>query len=159
LSAKERLLDFIGRQIDIENEIVESINRALPEIENEAVKGALGGISLDSRKHSDMYGSVARLLTGVPQALTQEQLDEQRELVEKHIRLEARLIKRISEVIPSVEDEKVELLLNAILLDEKRHHALLKKVLDILVRGETITEEEWFDFIWASVPSHGAPGG
>lgn len=159
MSAKERLLDFIGRQIDIENEIVESINRALPEIENEAVKGALGGISLDSRKHSDMYGSVARLLTGVPQALTQEQLDEQRELVEKHIRLEARLIKRISEVIPSVEDEKVELLLNAILLDEKRHHALLKKVLDILVRGETITEEEWFDFIWASVPSHGAPGG
>jgi hypothetical protein len=159
LSAKERLLDFIGRQIDIENEIVESINRALPEIENEAVKGALGGISLDSRKHSDMYGSVARLLTGVPQALTQEQLDEQRELVEKHIRLEARLIKRIGAIIPSVEDEKVELLLNAILLDEKRHHALLKKVLDILVRGETITEEEWFDFRWASVPSHGAPGG
>lgn len=159
MSAKERLLDFIGRQIDIENEIVESINRALPEIENEAVKGALGGISLDSRKHSDMYGSVARLLTGVPQALTQEQLDEQRELVEKHIRLEARLIKRIGEIIPSVEDEKVELLLNAILLDEKRHHALLKKVLDILVKGETITEEEWFDFIWASVPSHGAPGG
>jgi len=159
LSAKERLLDFIGRQIDVENEIVDSIDRALPEIENEAVKGALGGISLDSRKHSDMYGSVARLLTGVPQALTQEQLDKQRELVEKHIRLEARLIKRIGEIIPSIEDEKVELLLNAILLDEKRHHALLKKVLDILVRGETITEEEWFDFIWGSVPSHGAPGG
>jgi len=159
LSAKERLLDFIGQQINIENEIVDSLDRALPEIENEAVKGALGGMSLDSRKHSDMYGSVARLLTGVPQALTQDQLDRQRELVEKHIRLEARLIKRINETMPYIEDKKAGLLLNAILLDEKRHHALLKKVLDILVKGETITEEEWFDFMWSSVPSHGAPGG
>ncbi|MFB0503846.1 MAG: hypothetical protein ACETWE_08440 [Candidatus Bathyarchaeia archaeon] len=57
MSAKERLLDFIGQQINIENEIVDSLDRALPEIGNEAVKGALGGMSLDSGKHSDMYGS------------------------------------------------------------------------------------------------------
>ena len=79
--------------------------------------------------------------------------------MKEHIRLEVELIERISEIIPNIENEKIKLLLNAILLDEKRHHELLKKVLEILVRGETITEEDWWDVLWKNVPFHGAPGG
>jgi len=80
-------------------------------------------------------------------------------LIEKHIRIEADLIKKISKVLPSIENEKLKLLLNAILEDEKRHHKLLKMILKILVKGETITEEEWWDMIWRNVPFHGSPGG
>jgi hypothetical protein len=36
---------------------------------------------------------------------------------------------------------------------------LLNEVPAILVKGETITDEEWFDIIWKGVPFHGAPGG
>mgnify|MGYP006269318699 CR=1 FL=1 len=79
--------------------------------------------------------------------------------MEEHIRIEEELIERIGKVVPSVKNKKVKLLLNAILLDEKRHHELLKKVLEILVRGETITEEDWWDVLWKNVPFHGAPGG
>ncbi|MEM3704100.1 MAG: ferritin-like domain-containing protein, partial [Candidatus Bathyarchaeia archaeon] len=91
--------------------------------------------------------------------LSHEQLDQQRSLVEKHIRIEAELIKKISDILPTVENEKVKLLLTAILADEKRHHELLKEVLEILVRGETITEDDWWDALWKNVPFHGAPGG
>jgi len=45
------------------------------------------------------------------------------------------------------------------LADEKRHHELLKMVLEILVRGETITEADWWELLWKNVPFHGAPGG
>ena len=158
LSSKEELTNFLREQIKIENKIVESLNNALVEIRNPAVKGVLKGISLDSVKHAEMYAAAVKLLTGVSPALTQEHLDKQRELVEEHISIEAELIERISEIIPSVENEKVRLLLNAILMDEKRHHELLKKVLEILVRGETITEEDWWDILWKNVPFHGAPG-
>ncbi|MEM0049202.1 MAG: hypothetical protein QW424_04785 [Candidatus Bathyarchaeia archaeon] len=51
------------------------------------------------------------------------------------------------------------MLLTAILADERRHHELLKRVLEIIIRGETITEDEWWEFIWRNVPFHGAPGG
>ncbi len=91
--------------------------------------------------------------------MTEENLDKQRELVEKHIRLESEIIKKLREVIPSVQNKKVKLLLTAILSDEVRHHDLLKKVLDILVRGETITDDDWWDVLWENVPFHGAPGG
>jgi len=159
LNSKDELVVFLKKQIKIENKIVESLNSALKEIGNPVVKGVLKGISLDSVKHAEMYASATKLLTRVSQALTQEHLDKQRELVEEHIRIEAELIERISEVIPNIENEKDRLLLNAILSDEKRHHELLKKVLEILVRGETITEEDWWDVLWKNVPFHGAPGG
>jgi len=159
LSGEDRLVKFLKEQIKIENEIVSSLNKALVEIENPPVKGTLKGISLDSVKHAEMYASAVALLTRVQKALTQKHLDKQRALLEKHIQLEVRLIERISMELPNIKNEKVKLLLDAILQDEKRHHALLKQVLGILVGGETITEEEWFDIMWKSVPFHGAPGG
>jgi bacterioferritin (cytochrome b1) len=159
LSSKDELVKFLKDQIKIENKIVDSLNKSLPDIGNPAVKGVLKGISLDSVKHAEMYGSAVTLLTTVSKALTQENLDKQKDLVEKHIQMELELIQKIGKALPSVKDKKVALLLEAILSDEKRHHELLKKVLEILVRGEAITEADWWDMLWKDVPFHGAPGG
>jgi len=153
------LIKFLKDQIKIENQIVESLNKSLPEMDNPPVKGVLKGISLDSIKHSEMYASAVVLLTHVSKALTQENLDKQKDLVEKHIQIESELIRKIEKMLPSVKDKKVALLLSAILADEKRHHELLKKVLEIIVKGETITEADWWDMLWKDVPFHGSPGG
>ncbi len=153
------MVGFLKKQINVENEIVKSLNDSLGDIKNPTVKGVLKGISLDSVKHAEMYASAVTLMTTVSQAITQEHLDMQRDLVEKHIRMEAELIERIGNMLPAVENEKVKLLLNAILVDEKRHHDLLKNVLEIIVHGETITEADWWDVLWKNVPFHGSPGG
>jgi len=159
LDSNDKLVDFLKKQMKVEYEIVSSLNTSLANIGNPTVKSVLKGVSLDSLKHAEMYDSAIKLLTSVSQALTQENLDEQRKLVEKHIALEAELIERIGKTLPSIENKKVKLLLNAILEDEKRHHELLKLILEILVRGETITEADWWDVLWKNVPFHGAPGG
>lgn len=159
LVSNDELVGFLKEQIKTENKIVDSLNKSLTNIGNPTVKGVLKGISLDSVKHAEMYASAVTLMTNVSQALTQENLDEQRKLVEKHIQMEADLIEEIGNVLPTVENAKVRLLLNAILVDEKRHHALLKEILEILVQGEAITEADWWDVLWKNVPFHGSPGG
>jgi len=159
LVSNDELIGFLKEQIKIENKIVDSLNKSLVNIGNPTVKGVLKGISLDSVKHAEMYASAVALMTSVSQALTQENLDEQRKLVEKHIQMEADLIEKIGNVLPTVGNAKVRLLLNAILADEKRHHALLKEILEILIQGETITEADWWDVLWKNVPFHGSPGG
>jgi rubrerythrin len=159
LVSNDELIGFLKEQIKTENKIVDSLNKSLINIGNPTVKGVLKGISLDSVKHAEMYASAVTLMTNVSQALTQENLDEQRKLVEKHIQMEADLIEKIGNVLPTVENAKVKLLLNAILVDEKRHHALLKEILEILVQGEAITEADWWDVLWKNVPFHGSPGG
>lgn len=159
MSSKDELVEFLKEQVKVENKIVDALNKSLPEIDNPTVKGVLKGVSLDSVKHAEMYASAVRLMTTVSKALTQENLDKQKGLVERHIQMEADLIKKISKVLPTVKDKKVKLLLSAILEDEKRHHGLLKQILEILVKGETITEADWWDIIWKDVPFHGSPGG
>ena len=154
----DNLLDFLKNQITIENEIVTSLEKALVEMKNPAVKGVLKGVSLDSVKHAELYSAAITLLTKASTALTQDNLDEQRTLVQKHIEIEAKLIEKLQAIIPNIENEKVVFLLKAILNDECRHHAMLKMVLEVIVHGETITESDWWEMLWENVPFHGAPG-
>jgi ribonucleotide reductase beta subunit family protein with ferritin-like domain len=159
MSEKKDLLEFMKRQIAIENEIVDSLNKGVADIKNPPVKAVLKGISLDSVKHAELYAAAVRLLAVVSPALSQENLDAQRALVEKHIEMEAELIKKLEKMMPTIENVKIKFLLNSIFMDEKRHHALLKAVLETIVHAETITEDEWWDFLWSNAPFHGAPGG
>jgi rubrerythrin len=159
MSSDNELVEFMKRQIIIEKEIVDSLNKGIADIKNPPVKGVLKGISLDSVKHAELYSAAVTLLTKVSTALKQENLDAQRALVEKHIQMEAELIKKLEKIMPTIENSKVQFLLNSILTDERRHHALLKTVLEIIVHGETITEADWWKMLWENVPFHGAPGG
>ncbi len=153
------LLDFLKNQVVVEKEIVDSLEKALVDMKNPAVKGVLKGVSLDSVKHAELYTSAITLLTSASTALAQEDLDKQKALIEKHIAIEAKLIKILKEKIPEITNEKVVFLLKAILEDEIRHHAMLKMTLEIVVKGETITEDDWWKMLWENVPFHGAPGG
>jgi bacterioferritin (cytochrome b1) len=155
----DKLIEFMKKQIVNENEIVKSVIEGTKNIKNPPVKAVLKGISLDSTKHAELYASAITLLSTASQAMTQENLDQQRELVDKHINLEADLIKKLEKELPVIGNKKVAFLLNSILMDERRHHAMLKTVLEIIVRGETITEDDWWKLLWEESPFHGAPGG
>lgn len=159
LSSNDELVGLFKNQIKTEEAIVDSVKTGLAEIKNLAVKGVLRAISLDSVKHAEMYSSAIILLNEIPQALTEENLEKQKELLKKHIQLETEVIEKLVEALPNVKNNKVKLLLEAILSDEKRHHDLLTKILKILVKGETITDDDWWDMLWENVPFHGAPGG
>ena len=148
----EGMIKFFESQIKLENKIVRSVSDALEKIENEAVSTALRGISLDSSKHAEMYRSAVALLTRTAAPLSEDQLDLQKDTIERHIKMEAEVIEELEKRLPCIENEKVKLLLKAILLDEHRHHKLLKTLLQILVRGEAVTEGDWWDAIWGDVP-------
>jgi len=156
---KDDLIGFLKNQVTVEKEIVASLEKTLRTMKNLAVKGVLQGVSLDSIKHAELYMSAVTLLTTPSTALTQDNLDEQRVLIEKHIEIESQLIKKLETKIPTIENKKVVFLLNAILSDERRHHEMLKMALEIVIHGETITEDDWWKLLWENVPFHGAPGG
>jgi rubrerythrin len=156
---KVDLIEFLKNQVTVEKEIVASLAKPLQKMKNLAVKGVLQGVSLDSIKHAELYMSAITLLTTPSTALTQDNLDEQRVLIEKHIEIESQLIKKLETKIPTIENKKAVFLLNAILSDERRHHEMLKMALEIVIHGETITEDDWWKLLWENVPFHGAPGG
>ena len=157
-SVEEELIRFFREQVKLEEEIVESLGRTLETITNPVAKGVLKGISLDSLKHAEIYKAAIEVAS-VPQALTEEEFYHLKQDVKRHIENEERVIGRLKKAIEETRNEKVKFLLESIATDEERHHALLTEIMDIVVRGETITEADWWDFLWRNVPFHGAPGG
>jgi len=157
-SSEKKLVSFFKEQVKLEESIVKSINQALKMIKNPVVKGVLKGISLDSLKHSEIYKAAIKVASVAP-ALSQEEFDRLKEVVKKHIEDEEKVIERVEGAVEKTKNEKVKFLLESITLDEKRHHELLNKIMDVVVRGETITEADWWEFLWRNVPFHGAPGG
>jgi rubrerythrin len=155
---KEKMISFLREQIKLEEEIVQSINQILKTITNPVAKGVLKGISLDSLKHAEIYKAAIEVVS-LPPALTEEELNRLEKAVKKHIEDEEKMMERLNHGIEKTRNEKIKFLLESIASDEKRHHELLSKVMDIVVRGETITEDDWWDFLWHGVPFHGAPGG
>ena len=148
----DKMFEFLENQIILEKKIVESVNNAVNQIDNEAVKTALLGVSLDSSKHAMMYQSAINLMSMSSISLNQEQLDFQKKVIQNHIKMEEAVIKELEKRIDKIDNEKIELLLKAILNDEYRHHKLLKTLYEIVIRGEAITENDWWDAIWGDVP-------
>ena len=148
----DKLLKFLENQIKLENLIVKSITDSVDKIENEAVSTALMGVSLDSTKHAMMYQSAISLMSSSSIALNEEQLDLQKKVIYDHIKMEEAVIKELKAMKPNVDNEKVDLLLSAILHDEERHHKLLKTLYEIIVRGEAVTEGDWWDAVWGDAP-------
>ncbi|TDA33361.1 MAG: hypothetical protein DSO02_02220 [Hadesarchaea archaeon] len=153
------LEEFMREMVRREEEIVISLRESLGKISHPAVKGVLEGISLDSVKHGRMYEAALKLLHGMREEVKEEQLREQEELLRKHLRWEEELLEKIGSMLPEVKDEKVRMLLQAIREDERRHHLLLRRVMELLVRRETVTSEDLWDLLWKNVPFHGTPGG
>ena len=156
--AEKELVSFFQEQVRLEEEIVKSLTKALRTITNPVAKGVLKGISLDSVKHAEIYRAAIEVVS-VPPALTGDEFDRLKKTVGKHIEDEDRMIERLNDAIKKVKNVKIKFLLESVALDEKRHHDLLNRIMDIVVRGETITEEDWWEFLWRDVPFHGAPGG
>ena len=148
----DELVGFLKGMVKAEEEIVRSVESSVGDLNNLAVRSVLRGISYDSLKHAEMYRSAGELLSEPRPALDEGQFDVQRALVARHIAMEERVIARLEEMIPGVENEKVSFILNAIIEDERRHHKVLKRVEELLVRGETVTEEDWWDAAFGDVP-------
>jgi len=154
----KELVKFFREQARLEEEIVKSVNKALETIKNSVVESILKGMALDSLKHAAIYRAAEQIVQVAP-ALTEKEFDELRKVVKWHIENEDKVIKRLEDAVKRTENKRIRFLLQAIVTDEKRHHQLLDAIMDIVVKGETITDDEWWEMLWKNVPFHGAPGG
>lgn len=157
-SEEKDLVSFFREQVKLEDQIVESAHKVVRDLKNTVVISVLKGIAFDSAKHADMYKS-AEDIVSVAQAMSENELDKINKAVRWHINAEEKLINRLNETLERTSDQKIKFLLESVLADEKRHHQLLKKIMEIIVKGETITKDEWWEIMWREVPTHGSPGG
>jgi ribonucleotide reductase beta subunit family protein with ferritin-like domain len=156
--SESEITEFFQEQIKLEHHIVESIMNSLKTVRNPIVQEVLRAIAFDSQKHAGIYHAAISITTVTP-ALTNEEYSELKKVAEKHVADEEEAITALDKILPKIEDKKVKFLLESIVADERKHHELLSKIMDLVVKKEAITEEDWWEILWKNVPFHGAPGG
>ena len=138
METREKLIQLIKGQIEIEKENVRQVNETEKKVDNAAAKLSLLEIRLDSQKHADILNGILEVLSVVPASKTLwehriesyiEPFVVQREL-ENHEQREAKMIEHVEEEIKHTEDEGLKLLLQHVLDDERKHH----KILETLVK-------------------------
>ncbi len=156
--SESEMKEFFKEQIKLEHHIVESVTNSLKTVRNPIVKQVLRAIAFDSQKHAGIYNAAISISTVTP-ALTDKEYTELQKMTAKHIVDEGKAIAALDKIMPKIKDKKVKFLLQSIVADERKHHELLNKIMDLVVKKEAITEEDWWEILWKNVPFHGAPGG
>lgn len=143
----------------MEQKHASSLSESVRGLKNVVVKEVLMGIAHDSRKHEGFYSAILSLLKDVSPAIGEEDYDRLEEVIEEHVDVEERMMQEAKQLLDSLQDLRMQHLLTEIYDDEVKHHALMKRILEAVVKREAIFEEEWWDAIWKDVPGHGAPIG
>lgn len=158
MNTQERV-EFYKNQIKLEEKIVESAETSVRDVSNVMVKELILGIAMDSNKHSSLLNALIALNTGTTPLISEEITDQLKVNIEKHIKLEQQAIDTYKAFWKELDDEKEKVVVKAILNDEIRHHQLLKRLHEMIVEKEALTEQDIWDWTWKDSLFHGSPGG
>ena len=131
MKRKEELIKLIERQVKIEKQVANSVDKQLEMVDSAAAKLLL---KFDARKHASILEGILEYIGESDTVLWDKKINSyvdrqvlKREL-QKHIEIEKHTLDLAKEEITKTDDEGIKLLLTHIAEDEDRHHKLLKTV-------------------------------
>jgi len=149
----------IESMIGMEEKHASSLSESVEGLRNVVVQEILRGIAHDSRKHAGFYTSILSLLKGENLAIAERDYIRLEEVLRKHIEVENRMMDEAKKLLDSEQDSRIMHLLTEIYEDEVKHHTLMKRLLEAVIRRETIFDEDVWSMLWKDVKGHGSPGG
>ncbi|UJG43265.1 MAG: ferritin-like domain-containing protein [Candidatus Heimdallarchaeum endolithica] len=145
---QDEKLDFYKKQIDLEEQIIKKAKESVEEIENSLVKELILSIAIDSQKHKSMLNALITLVSETSPFIGEKQSDIIGKVIQEHIDLESSAIETYKELLEKLESEKERFVIRAIFQDEIRHHALLKRLMRVIIEKKTLYTSEMWDFLW-----------
>ena len=124
---------------------------------NPAVDSLIEAIAYDSKKHAVLYRTAAYLVEGKNLSIIDLKYEDLEKSLRKHIETEEKMLKRVKELMDTVENEGAKRLLSEVYSDEVSHHPFMKQLLKLVLKGEAITEEDVFNMVFRDLPTGGAP--
>ena len=125
---------------------------------NEVVRQLIASIMVDSKKHAGLYKTAAYIMEGKSLSIMDLEFEELEKQLKLHVEKEQEMIDAAKNLIDEVKDERVKKILTWIYEDELFHHPMLKVLLEVVLKRETISEEDVWDMVFRDLPTHGAPG-
>jgi rubrerythrin len=143
---------------DLEEKYAIELDKEYRGYGNEIVRQLITSIMVDSKKHAGLYKTAAYIMEGKSLSIMDLEFEELEKHLKLHIEKEQEMIDAAKNLMDEVEDQRVKKILTWIYEDELFHHPMLKVLLEVVLKRETISEEDVWDMVFRDLPTHGAPG-
>ncbi len=138
----------IALRIADERRVITLLNGSMRKTENPVIRLLLTQLALDSTKHEHMLKIILELLKPSPDSRLEVDDEDFREAMEKHVRLEREMVDDFQKLVERIDDKRIRFILQDIISDEKRHHAITKRIYDLVYKSGATKDEVWWDFLF-----------
>ncbi len=155
----EELLTLVKSWLEEEVSYAKELFELAGNLKHPVLKALFQGIAKDSEKHNLILSAIRDYIENKRPIITQDDLEEIKKKIKDHIEEESKAIQDLLKLKEKVEDPALLLLIEAMLEDEKKHHALLLQIQKMIAEKETVSDQELWEALWLHSPWHGTPGG
>jgi len=105
-------------------------------------------LALDSAKHERMLKAILELLSKPSEKELIAEGEDFRKIIEKHVEIERKMLEDFEDIVDKTQDRRIRFIIQEIINDEKRHHAIIKRIYELVCKGEEVKDEKWWDFLF-----------
>lgn len=145
---KQEFKMMIEEQIENEKKAVELLHGSMKKTSNTVTRLLLYQLALDSTKHEYMLRAVLQLLESPSKEQFRREGEEFRKIIERHVEVERKMLENFERIVDKTEDNRIKFILQDIISDEKKHHAIMKRVHELVCESEKVKDEKWWDFLF-----------
>ena len=145
---KQEFKMMIEERVENEKEAVRLLHDSINKTNNAVIRLLLYQLALDSTKHEHMLRAILKLLETPSKEQFKWEGEKFRKAIEKHVEIERAMLEGFEKIVDKTEDERVRFILQDIISDEKKHHAIMKRVHELVCEGEKVKDEKWWDFLF-----------
>jgi len=139
---------MIGEQIENERIAANFLHESAGKTQNVVIQLLLYQLALDSTKHEQMLKAVLELLKEPSEMGLVAEGEDFRKTIEKHVEIERKMLEDFERIVDKTEDKRIRFVIQEIINDEKRHHAVIKRVYELVCESEKVKDEKWWDFLF-----------
>lgn len=137
---------LIEERIEDESRAVTILHDSIGKVEDMVIRLLLDQLALDSVKHEKMLGVILRLLEHPSKENFEG--EELRGILERHVEIEREMLEALERTVDETEDVRIRFLLQDMISDERRHHALMKRAHELVCESNGVRDERWWDFLF-----------
>ena len=145
---KQEFKMLIEERIEYEKKAAELLCDSMEKTGNTVIRLLLKQLALDSSKHEAMLKSILQLLESSSKEQFRSEREEFQKVIEKHVEIEREMLESFEKIVDKTEDNRIRFILQEIVSDEKKHHAIMKRVCELVCESEKVRDEKWWDFLY-----------
>lgn len=138
---------MIEERIEDERKVAGMLHDSVKKTENPIIKLLLYQLALDSAKHEHMLRTILHLSESPTEQFKNEG-QEFRKTIENHAELEHEMLEGFEKIVDKTKDKRIRFILQDIISDEKKHHAIMRHVYELVSESEKAQDEKWWDFLY-----------